>query len=112
MGAPTRSSGVMDVSAGGFGLSRSMLGRHLAVNLLPAAWLNSRSRWKTAGLLSRRKTAGKTAVELAEKTAGKPPENRREKPRFWVTFASLNKGREWLERVSPASFFGPWGGLP
>ena len=33
----------------------------------------------------------KTAVELAEKTAGKPLENRREKPRFWVTFASLNK---------------------
>ena len=34
---------VVDVSAGGFGLSRSMLGRHLAVNPLPAAWLNSRS---------------------------------------------------------------------
>ena len=71
-------------------------------------------RWKTAGrppakpLESRRETTGKTA--------GKPPGNRwlnrREKPRFWVTFASLNKGPEWLERVSPASFFGPWGGLP
>ena len=51
---------------------------------------------------------------------GKPPGNHREnhrqtarkKPRFWVTFASLNKRPEWLERASPTSFFGPWGGLP
>ena len=53
---------------------------------------------------NRRETTGKNC----RKTAG----NRRGKPRFWVTFASLNKGREWPERVSPTSFFGPWGGLP
>ena len=82
MGAPTRSSGVMDVSAGGFGLSRSMLGRHLAVNPLPAAWLNSRSRWKTGGkpLAKPPENRQKTAVELAEKTVGKPPGNRRKAP--------------------------------
>ena len=88
-------------------------------------------------LLSGRKTVGKTAVERPEnrretagKTAGKPPASRREtagkppsnlprkppgnrweKPRFWVTFASLNKGREGPGRVSPTSFFGPWGGV-
>ena len=88
-------------------------------------------------LLSGRKTVGKTAVERPEnrretagKTAGKPPAsrretagkppsnlprkppgNRREKPRFWVTFASLNKGWEGPGRVSPTSFFGPWGGV-
>ena len=67
-------------------------------------------RRKTAG------TAGKTAAENRRGTTGKncrkTAGNRREKPRFWVTFASLNKGREWPERVSPTSFFGPWGGLP
>ena len=62
------------------------------------------NRWKTAGKPP--ENGRKTAVELTEKTA----ENRREKPRFWVTFASLNKGREWLGRASPASFFGLWGG--
>ena len=83
------------------------------------------NRWKTAGghwqnrWKNRWKTAGKPLEKPLEnrwKTVGRPlaklPENRREKPRFWVTFASLNKGREWPERVSPASFFGPWGGLP
>ena len=53
---------------------------------------------------NRRGTTGKNC----RKTAG----NRREKPRFWVTFASLNKKLEWPERASPASFFGLWGGLP
>ena len=72
---PTRSSGVMDVSAGGFGLSRSMLGRHLAVNPLPAAWLNSRSRRKTAGkpLENRWKTAGRPLAKLSGKPPGKLP---------------------------------------
>ena len=46
------------------------------------------------------------------RVAVEPLENRWQKPRFWVTFASLNKGLEWLEKASPASFFGPWGGLP
>ena len=64
------------------------------------------------GLIQGHRVAGKTAGKLATtgKTVGKPG-NRREKPRFWVTFASLNKGREWLGRASPASFFGPWGGV-
>ena len=72
------------------------------------------NRWKTAGktAVEPPENRQKTAVEPAEKTVGKPLENRREKPRFWVTFASLNKGLEWLEKASPASFFGPWGGLP
>ena len=101
-------------------------------------WKNR--RWKTAGktagkpLENRWKTTGKTAgrppgnrwkagVEPLEKplenrrgTTGKncwkTAENRRGKPRFWVTFASLNKEREGPERASPTSFFGPWGGLP
>ena len=75
------------------------------------------------GAPRRRRTVGKTASNLPRKpleshreTTGKPlaklPGNCREKPRFGVTFASLNKGREWLEKASPASFFGPWGGLP
>ena len=83
------------------------------------------NRWKTVGkplvklLENRRRTAGKLPAKPLEnsrqnrlKTARKPPENRREKPRFWVTFASLNKGLEGPGRASPASFFGPWGGLP
>ena len=57
---------------------------------------------------NRRKTTGKTAGRPLAKLS----ENRWETPRFWVTFASLNKELEWLERASPASFFGPWGGLP
>ena len=67
---------------------------------------SSENLWKTGvePLENRRETTGKTV--------GKPPGNRREKPRFWVTFASLNKGPEWPGRASPASFFGPWGGLP
>ena len=62
------------------------------------------NRWKTGvePLENRRETTGKTA--------GKMPENRREKPRFWVTFASLNKGREGSVKASPASFSGPGGG--
>ena len=78
------------------------------------------NRRRTAGrpLENRRETTGKTVGKPLEshrettgKTAGKPPGNRREKPRFWVTFASLNKGPEWPGRASPASFFGPWGGV-
>ena len=54
-----------------------------------------------------RKTTGKTAGKPLVKSLG----NRREKPRFWVTFASLNKRLEGPGRASPASFFGPWGGV-
>ena len=72
-------------------------------------------------LSNRRETTGKTAGKPLEnprqnrrettgKNCRKTAGNRRGKPRFWVTFASLNKGREWPERVSPTSFFGPWGG--
>ena len=39
----------------------------------------------------------------------KPPGNRRGKPRFWVTFASLKKGREGSLR---RHFSGPGGGWP
>ena len=83
------------------------------------------NRWKTAGKLSgkpvsnRWKTAGKLSGKPASnrwKATGRPlaklSENRREKPRFWVTFDSLNKRLEGPGRASPASFFGPWGGLP
>ena len=60
----------------------------------------------------RRRTAGKLP-ENRRRTAGKPPAkppgNRREKPRFWVTFASLKKGREGSGKASPTSFFRPWG---
>ena len=76
------------------------------------------NRWKTPG-----KTAGKPASnrwktppqnrrETTGKNCWKTAENRRGKPRFGVTFTSLNKRPEWPERASPASFFGPWGGLP
>ena len=68
---------------------------------------------KTAGRPpeDRRKTTGKTVG----KTAGKPPgdhwqncrQNCREKPRFWVTFASLNKSREGALR---RHFSAPGGG--
>ena len=77
----------------------------------------SENRWKTVGKTAGRPLAKplenrrKTAVELAEKTVGKPPGKPPEKPRFWVTFASLNKGLEWSGRASPTSFFGPWGGV-
>ena len=71
------------------------------------------NRWKTAG------DHWQNCWETVGKTAGKPlgdhgqklSENCREKPRFWVTFASLNKQLEWPGRASPASFFGPWGGV-
>ena len=57
---------------------------------------------------NRRKTAGRPLAKLSAKPLG----NRRETPRFGVTFASLNKGLEWPGRASPTSFFGLWGGLP
>ena len=89
------------------------------------------NRWKTAGQTVG-KTVGKTAGKLSEnrretagKTAGKPPakppENRRKTPRFWVTFASLKKGREGPGRtgkgLSGVIFRAlgggwPWGPLP
>ena len=87
------------------GAPRRTTGRPLAK--LPAKPLENRRKTtgKTVG-----KTAGKPPEDHWQKLSAKPPGNRRGKPRFWVTFASLNKGLEWLERVSPASFFGPWGG--
>ena len=55
----------------------------------------SENRWKTAG--------GPLA-----KTVGKTAGNRRGKPRFWVTFASLNKSREGALR---RHFSAPGGGV-
>ena len=57
-----------------------------------------KNRWKTAG--------GPLA-----KTVGKPPKTAGESPVFGSLLPSLNKQPEWLERVSPTSFFGPWGGV-
>ena len=97
----------------------------------PAKPLENRlNRWKTPG--ASRKTGGKPLakplenrrqncrwrpLENCRETAGdhwqncwKTAENRREKPRFWVTFASLNKGPEWPEGSLRRHFSAPGGG--
>ena len=98
---------------------RKTVGKPLE-NRLKTVGKRASNRWKTAGrplakrLESGRRTAGKTAENrrgTTGKNCWKTAENRRGKPRFWVTFASLNKELEGPERVSPASFFGPWGGV-
>ena len=113
-------------TAGGHWQNRwKTAGKPLEKPLEKNRWQNCRktrktagNRWKTGKPASNRwknrwKTVGKPlAGGPLAKTVGKPPKTAGESPVFGSLLPVSIRDRNGLERVSPASFFGPWGGLP